>query len=169
MSYDVVIRPRPADAVTFLYTAASQPRYYDPGPGDALLPRACALLIIPSALATQFSHFLLLPATCFAIKRSAMFTSRSNWASSIALLLAAVTNADIKPYISTIADIRTECKTCPRSLCTNQLYYDYDESLNVTCWTRGTKIMGDRLWLKSQAGCYVTQYDVSEYSGDCEF
>lgn len=28
--------------------------------------------------------------------------------------------------------------------------------------------MGDRLWLKSEAGCYVTQYDVLEYAGDCE-
>jgi hypothetical protein len=38
----------------------------------------------------------------------------------------------------------------------------------VTCWTRGTKIMGDRLWLKSEAGCYITQYDVLEYDGDCK-
>jgi len=28
--------------------------------------------------------------------------------------------------------------------------------------------MGDNLWLKSEAGCYVTQYDVVEYPGDCE-
>lgn len=26
--------------------------------------------------------------------------------------------------------------------------------------------MGDNLWLKSEAGCYITQYDVLEYSGD---
>ncbi|KAJ4371407.1 hypothetical protein N0V83_004624 [Neocucurbitaria cava] len=26
--------------------------------------------------------------------------------------------------------------------------------------------MGDQLWLKSDAGCYVTQYDVQEYDGD---
>jgi hypothetical protein len=28
--------------------------------------------------------------------------------------------------------------------------------------------MGDRLWLKSEAGCYVTQYDALEYDGDCK-
>lgn len=28
--------------------------------------------------------------------------------------------------------------------------------------------MGDRLWLKSEAGCYITQYDVLEYDGECE-
>jgi hypothetical protein len=27
--------------------------------------------------------------------------------------------------------------------------------------------MGDGLWLKSEARCYITQYDVAEYSGDC--
>lgn len=75
--------------------------------------------------------------------------------------------AQIKPYITTAAEYWTECKTCPRSLCPNQLYYGLDDSFNATCWTRGTKIMGDRLWLKSQAGCYVTQYDVLEYEGDC--
>jgi hypothetical protein len=29
--------------------------------------------------------------------------------------------------------------------------------------------MDDRLWLKSGDGCYVTQWDVIEYAGDCEF
>lgn len=86
---------------------------------------------------------------------------------AVVLLLAAWTEAAFKPYISTSADIRTECKTCPRSLCPNQMFYDFEEALNVTCWTKGTKIMWDRTWLKSQAGCYVTQYDVSEYPGDC--
>lgn len=93
--------------------------------------------------------------------------------------------ANTTRYIQTIAEYRTECKTCPRSLCTNQLYYEYDEVFNVTCWNHGTKIMGDEyfsldfaarysnadnrvsLWLKSAAGCYVTQYDVIEYNGDC--
>jgi hypothetical protein len=83
------------------------------------------------------------------------------------LLLQGVV-AQVKPYIPTAAEYRTECKTCPRSLCPNQLYYEFDETLNVTCWTRGTKIMGDRLWLKSEAGCYITQYDVLEYDGDCK-
>ncbi|KAF1845060.1 uncharacterized protein K460DRAFT_405337 [Cucurbitaria berberidis CBS 394.84] len=82
------------------------------------------------------------------------------------LVNAGLVSADIKPYISTQADYNTECKTCPRSLCPNQLYYAGEEAFNVTCWTRGTKIMGDTLWLKSEAGCYVTQYDVLEYPGD---
>ncbi|KAH5167712.1 hypothetical protein HBI25_075840 [Parastagonospora nodorum] len=90
----------------------------------------------------------------------------ASWSLSFSLLFATLVQADFKKYISTSADIRTECKTCPRSLCPNQLSYDFDEALNVTCWTRGTKIMGDQLWLKSDAGCYITQYDVAEYAGD---
>ncbi|KAL5116392.1 hypothetical protein ACEQ8H_005740 [Pleosporales sp. CAS-2024a] len=87
--------------------------------------------------------------------------------SSLTFLLATIAQAEIQPFITTSADIRTECKTCPRSLCPNQLYYGFDESLiNVTCCTRGTKIMGDGLWLKSEAGCYITQYDVAEYPGN---
>ncbi|KAF1940273.1 hypothetical protein EJ02DRAFT_319176, partial [Clathrospora elynae] len=74
--------------------------------------------------------------------------------------------AQLKPYISTEAEYNTECKTCPRSLCPNQLYYSGEETLNVTCWTRGTKIMGNRLWLQSEVGCYITQYDVLEHNGD---
>jgi hypothetical protein len=97
-----------------------------------------------------------------------MFASLSLPAHLVILMLGTFAEADFKPYISTGAEIRTECKTCPRSLCANQLYYDYEESLNVTCWTRGTKIMGDRLWLQSTAGCYVTQYDLYEYSGECK-
>ncbi|CAA9956734.1 hypothetical protein PTMSG1_00342 [Pyrenophora teres f. maculata] len=83
----------------------------------------------------------------------------------LATLLATSYGA-IQPYIPRVAEYRTECKTCPRSLCPNQLYYDYEETFNATCWTHGTKIMGDNLWLKSEAGCYVTQYDVVEYPGD---
>jgi hypothetical protein len=85
------------------------------------------------------------------------------------LLLLQGVVAQVKPYITTTVDIQTECKTCPRSLCPNQLSYYGNDHLNVTCWTRGTRIMGDRLWLKSEAGCYVTQYDAMEYDGDCEF
>ncbi|KAF2737009.1 hypothetical protein EJ04DRAFT_431687 [Polyplosphaeria fusca] len=73
--------------------------------------------------------------------------------------------AEVKDFISTAADFNTECKTCPHSVCTNQLYYSYDETFNVTCWTRGTRIMEDNIWLKSQAGCYVTQWDLYEYTG----
>lgn len=97
-----------------------------------------------------------------------MFASWSLVTIPVVLALGTFVRADFKPYISTSADIRTECKTCPRSLCPNQLFYDFDESLNVTCWTRGTKIMGDSLWLKTQTGCYITQYDVAEYLEDCE-
>jgi hypothetical protein len=52
-------------------------------------------------------------------------------------------DADFKPYINTVAEYNTECKVCPRSICPNKRYYSYDEHLNVTCWTRGTKIMDD--------------------------
>lgn len=87
----------------------------------------------------------------------------------VTLVATAVTvRAQVKPYISTETEYNTECKTCPRSLCPNQIAYGYNDALNVTCWTRGTKIMGDELWLKTEAGCYVTQYDVLEYDGDCE-
>ncbi|KAF1831962.1 hypothetical protein BDW02DRAFT_504124 [Decorospora gaudefroyi] len=83
-----------------------------------------------------------------------------------AVLFSQSAIAAIKPYIPTEAEYNTECKTCPRSLCPNQLYYGYYDPLNVTCWTHGTEIMGDDLWLKSEAGCYITQYDVLEYDGD---
>ncbi|KAF2276744.1 uncharacterized protein EI97DRAFT_320102 [Westerdykella ornata] len=74
--------------------------------------------------------------------------------------------AEVKPYIITAAEYNTECKTCPRSLCPNVLAYSTDDSFNATCWTRGTRIIDGNLWLKSEAGCYVTQYDVLEYDGD---
>lgn len=85
------------------------------------------------------------------------------------LVTGATVHAAVKPYIETAAEYNTECKTCPRSLCPNKIDYGTDDKLNVTCWTRGTKIMGDNLWLKSEAGCYVTQYDVLEYPGDCKY
>ncbi|KAF2853154.1 hypothetical protein T440DRAFT_444950 [Plenodomus tracheiphilus IPT5] len=85
---------------------------------------------------------------------------------TVAVLVTCNVNAELKAYIATSAEFNTECKTCPRSLCPNQLYYGQGDSFNTTCWTRGTKIMGDRLWLKSEAGCYITQYDVLEYDGD---
>ncbi|KAJ4416875.1 hypothetical protein N0V82_006514 [Gnomoniopsis sp. IMI 355080] len=37
--------------------------------------------------------------------------------------------------------IQTECKTCPYSQCTNIAAYEYDQSLNLTCWTRGDAIV----------------------------
>ncbi|KAF2193693.1 hypothetical protein K469DRAFT_728830 [Zopfia rhizophila CBS 207.26] len=80
-------------------------------------------------------------------------------------LLSYITTA-VKPHIETSAEYNTECKTCPHSVCTNKLYYGLGDSFNATCWTRGTKIMGDNLWLKSEVGCYVIQYDVLEYQGD---
>jgi hypothetical protein len=89
---------------------------------------------------------------------------------SVVTLLITSAEAAVKPYITTQAEYNTECKTCPRSLCPNVVVYPDDEGspFNVTCWTRGTKIMGDRLWLKTDAGCYITQYDVLEYEGDCK-
>jgi hypothetical protein len=71
------------------------------------------------------------------------------------------------PYVTTQAEYNTECKTCPRSLCPNVVNYGMGDEFNVTCYNFGTNIMGDRLWLKSEAGCYVTQYDVLEYPNAC--
>lgn len=86
----------------------------------------------------------------------------------IALLpLLSTSLAEVKPYIASTAEYNTECKTCPRSLCPNTVYYSTDDTFNATCWTRGTKIIDSNIWLKSEAGCYVTQYDVQEYDGDC--
>ncbi|KAF1957133.1 hypothetical protein CC80DRAFT_412006 [Byssothecium circinans] len=80
---------------------------------------------------------------------------------------AAVAVGEKKAFLTSQAEVNTECKTCPRSLCPNVVAYEQEGALfNVTCWTRGTKIMGDNLWLKSDAGCYVTQYDLFEYKGD---
>ncbi|KAF2465635.1 uncharacterized protein BDR25DRAFT_328644 [Lindgomyces ingoldianus] len=81
-------------------------------------------------------------------------------------MLLMTVDAAVKPYITTSADYSTECKACPHSLCTNKLAYGGGDAFNTTCWTRGTKIMGDNLWLRSEAGCYVTQWDVQEYEGD---
>lgn len=75
--------------------------------------------------------------------------------------------AAAKPYVTNWVEIETECKTCPHSLCPNKIAYELGEYLNATCWTHGTKIQGDRLWLKSEAGCYVTQWDLAEYNGTC--
>jgi hypothetical protein len=87
---------------------------------------------------------------------------------SVILLLTAHAEAQRKAFITTEAEVITECKTCPRSLCTNLDTYSQSYGpLNVTCYTRGTKIMGDDLWLKTDKSCYVTQYDVLEYDGDC--
>lgn len=64
---------------------------------------------------------------------------------SLAVTATAAAVAAKKPYITTREDITTECKTCPRSLCPNvELVRAPDtEEFNVTCWTMGTKIMGD--------------------------
>ncbi|KAH7396760.1 hypothetical protein DE146DRAFT_49831 [Phaeosphaeria sp. MPI-PUGE-AT-0046c] len=95
-----------------------------------------------------------------------MFASRPKLAILVTSLFVASTHAEIKPYINTTADVRTECKTCPYTLCTNKSFYDYYDPLNVTCWTHGTEVVGDPTWLKTDAGCYVTQYHLTEYPGD---
>lgn len=37
--------------------------------------------------------------------------------------------------------IQTECKTCPYSLCTNKVAYEYSTDLTLTCWTTGDNIV----------------------------
>lgn len=41
--------------------------------------------------------------------------------------------------------VGTECKSCPYSLCTNFKIYEWEHasSMNLTCWTEGTEIVGD--------------------------
>ncbi|KAF2477954.1 uncharacterized protein BDR25DRAFT_308794 [Lindgomyces ingoldianus] len=62
----------------------------------------------------------------------------------------------------------TECKVCPYELCVNKIYYEasYYNNITLNCWTEGTPIVNDTTWLKTQDGCYVTQYDLYEYAGD---
>ena len=40
--------------------------------------------------------------------------------------------------------MRTECKTCPYSLCTNTATYEGLDVVTLLCWTRGTVIDNDR-------------------------
>lgn len=62
--------------------------------------------------------------------------------------------------------IQTECKTCPYSLCTNQLALEYATEMTLTCWTYGDNIVDSNIWLRTTDGCYVTQWDIIEYAGD---
>ncbi|POS75078.1 hypothetical protein DHEL01_v206520 [Diaporthe helianthi] len=62
--------------------------------------------------------------------------------------------------------INTECKTCPYSLCPNQLAIGSGEDLTLTCWTYGDNIVDSNIWLRTTDGCYVTQWDIIEYAGD---
>ena len=41
--------------------------------------------------------------------------------------------------------IQTECKTCPYSLCTNQLELLYGTEITLTCWTYGDNIVDSKL------------------------
>ncbi|PGH27624.1 hypothetical protein AJ80_00637 [Polytolypa hystricis UAMH7299] len=68
---------------------------------------------------------------------------------------------------STVEDgIQTECKKCPFSLCANVAAYTYKTDIVLTCWTDGTEVIGDTIWLKTTDGCYVTQWDIIEHIGD---
>lgn len=40
--------------------------------------------------------------------------------------------------------IQTECKTCPYSLCPNQLAFDYGTEMTLTCWTYGDNIVDSK-------------------------
>ncbi|KAH7319116.1 hypothetical protein BKA65DRAFT_95143 [Rhexocercosporidium sp. MPI-PUGE-AT-0058] len=85
-------------------------------------------------------------------------------------LLSVGADAAFKPPINNTLEqgVATECKTCPYSLCTNKAFYDYDTQVSLVCWTRGTVIDGDSTWLRTSDNCYVTQYDLTDYSGEYE-
>lgn len=40
--------------------------------------------------------------------------------------------------------INTECKTCPYSLCPNQLAFEYNTEIILTCWTYGDNIVDSK-------------------------
>lgn len=93
----------------------------------------------------------------------------TNLATALVLgLLTLGADAAFKPPINNTLEpgVTTECKTCPYKLCTNKAYYDYNTQVSLTCWTRGTVIRGDSTWLRTSDDCYVTQFDLTEYSGD---
>ncbi|KAF3764166.1 hypothetical protein M406DRAFT_351611 [Cryphonectria parasitica EP155] len=58
--------------------------------------------------------------------------------------------------------IQTECKTCPYSLCTNVVAYEYSQDMNLTCWTTGDMIVDTNTWYKTTDNCYVTEWDIIE-------
>ncbi|KAM3075549.1 hypothetical protein ACMFMG_007691 [Clarireedia jacksonii] len=86
------------------------------------------------------------------------------------LLFVARSEAAFKPPINNTLEhaVETECKTCPYSLCTNKVFYEYDTQLTLVCWTSGTVIGGDSTWLRTTDDCYVTQYDLADYAGEYE-
>lgn len=71
----------------------------------------------------------------------------------VSSLLFGRVHAANESYITAQAEYNTECKTCPHSLCTNKVAYEYEDVFNATCWTRGTAIVGDK---------YVSWYLISK-------
>lgn len=96
------------------------------------------------------SLYTLLFAACTAAKYP-VFQSRQN-------------NATAVP--STVEQgVQTECKTCPYSLCTNKVAYEYNHDMLLTCWTRGDSIVETNVWYETTDGCYVTEWDIID--GNC--
>lgn len=101
--------------------------------------------------------------------------------SLIPLLLFPFVSAVVNGTIPSRAMAETECKTCPYNLCPNKAWDDANTEL--TCWTEGSLVGEDKysasgivntifwsrdsIWLKTKDNCYVTQWDMVEYSGDC--
>lgn len=83
--------------------------------------------------------------------------------STFAFALPAVTTASLNNTVE--HGVNTECKTCPFVLCPNKLYYESDTNVTLTCFTEGTEIAGNSVWLGTTDGCYVTQYDLELYNG----
>jgi hypothetical protein len=70
------------------------------------------------------------------------------------------------PVLNATVEYITQCKTCPWDLCNNVVPISRDQVVNVTCWTEGSKIDDNNLWLKTGDECYIAEYDFIETNTD---
>lgn len=75
-------------------------------------------------------------------------TSLSNLLAVVPFVAGAIleTRQDNATTIPSRVDggINTECKTCPYSLCPNQLAFDNANQMTLTCWTYGDNIVDSK-------------------------
>lgn len=64
------------------------------------------------------------------------------------------------------AEYFTNCKKCPYIMCTNPELVYSGTVLPLTCWTYGDLVGDSQLWLKTNTGCFVSEYDLIEHEGD---